>query len=164
VVLNHYQLWLSRRNWLPGNEIVDMLLAIQDEAWFDAWYESMPVAGVNERMIGGTLRNRMAGTAAEDNVRAKTGSLTGASALSGYVTTADDDELVFAIVLNYYLSGKPADLEDGIAVRLAEHTADGEVAVHTFRGSEPAEPSPEQLGEHAPADAAELECSWTKSC
>ncbi|WP_216844103.1 D-alanyl-D-alanine carboxypeptidase/D-alanyl-D-alanine endopeptidase [Phytoactinopolyspora alkaliphila] len=155
---------LSRRNWVPGNEFVDMLRAIQDEPWFDAWYESMPVAGVSERMVGGTLRSRMVGTAAQDNVRAKTGSLTGASALSGYVTTADDDELVFAIVLNYYLSGKPSDLEDAIAVRLAEHTADGEVPVGTLSDSRENGSSSEQLGEHAPVSANELECSWTKSC
>ncbi|WP_129666376.1 D-alanyl-D-alanine carboxypeptidase/D-alanyl-D-alanine-endopeptidase [Phytoactinopolyspora endophytica] len=145
---------LSRRNWIPANEIIELLLAVQDEPWYDAWYESLPVAGVEERFVGGTLRFRMDGTAAEGNVRGKTGTLTGATGLSGYVTTTDGDELVYSILLNNYLSSKPSDIEDAIAIRLAEHTADGDVSVST-RNAVP-EPSVEQPGD--------LECSWTKAC
>ena len=37
-------------------------------------------------------------TAAEGNVKAKTGTLTGISSLAGYCTTADGHELAFAII------------------------------------------------------------------
>ncbi|AYY14062.1 D-alanyl-D-alanine carboxypeptidase/D-alanyl-D-alanine-endopeptidase [Actinobacteria bacterium YIM 96077] len=144
---------LARRNWVPPNQLIALLRGIQDEPWFDAWYESMPLAGAEERFEGGTLRFRMDGTAAEGNVRAKTGTLTGATALSGYVTTADDQELVFSIIFNNYLSGKPSDLEDRIAVRLAEHGGEGETSTGTF--SVPAPPV-EQPGD--------VECSWVKAC
>ncbi|NED99943.1 D-alanyl-D-alanine carboxypeptidase/D-alanyl-D-alanine endopeptidase [Phytoactinopolyspora halotolerans] len=145
---------LSRRNWIPPNEIIQLLLAVQDEPWYDAWYESLPVAGVEERFVGGTLRFRMDGTAADGNVRGKTGTLTGATGLSGYVTTADGDELVYSILLNNYLSSKPSDIEDAIAIRLAEHTEGGEPSATTFRA--PPEPRTDQPGD--------LECSWTKAC
>lgn len=144
---------LSRRNWIPAEELVALLHGVQDEPWFDTWYASMPVAGVEERFVGGTLRFRMDGTAAEGNVRAKTGSLTGATALSGYVTTADGEDLVFAIIMNNYLSSQPRDLEDRIAIRLAEHTADRAVTAGTLR----APASPVKLPDG-------LECSWTKAC
>ena len=51
----------------------------QDEPWFDAFYRSLPLAGNS-----GTLDKRMRGTAASGRCRAKTGTLSGVSALAGY--------------------------------------------------------------------------------
>jgi D-alanyl-D-alanine carboxypeptidase/D-alanyl-D-alanine-endopeptidase (penicillin-binding protein 4) len=48
----------------------------------------------------GTLANRMTGHAA-GRVHGKTGFIRGASALSGYVRTEEERELVFSIVVNY---------------------------------------------------------------
>lgn len=142
---------LSRRNLIPAAELADLLVAAQDRPWFDVWYDALPVAGVADRMVGGTLRSRMRGTPAAGNVRAKTGSLTGASSLSGYVDDADGRRLVFSIVLNDYLSGKPSDLEDRIAVRLAAHTE--EAAARATTADVPAVDLPD-----------DVECSWVKAC
>src|SRR5690606_7889605 len=111
---------LSRRDLVPAEQITNLLLAVQDEAWFDTWYESLPIAGEPDRFVGGTLRSRMVDTAAAGNLHAKTGSLTGVSALSGYVTDADGERLVFAIVSNAYLASSVKDIEDAIGVTLAE--------------------------------------------
>jgi serine-type D-Ala-D-Ala carboxypeptidase/endopeptidase (penicillin-binding protein 4) len=113
---------LSRFNLIAPEEISDLLLAVQEEPWFDTWHDSLPIAGIEERMVGGTLRNRMQGTPAEGNAHAKTGTLTSASALSGYVTTADGDRVVFSIVMNYHLSSAPTDLQDEIVIALAEYS------------------------------------------
>jgi len=56
---------------------------------------SLAVAGST-----GTLANRMTGKAA-GRVLGKTGFIRGASALSGYVRTLEERELVFSIVVNY---------------------------------------------------------------
>ena len=53
----------------------------------------LPVAGVD-----GTLKNRMKGTAAERNVHAKTGSVSGISSLAGFCTAPNGHELCFAII------------------------------------------------------------------
>lgn len=142
---------LSRRNLIPAAELADLLVAAQDRPWFDVWYEALPIAGVSDRMVGGTLRSRMAGTPAAGNVHAKTGSLTGASALSGYVDDADGRRLVFSVVFNDYLSGKPSDLEDRVAVRLAAHTEDA--AARVTSADVPAVELPD-----------DVECSWVKAC
>jgi len=85
----------------------------------DVYLESLPIAGVD-----GTLRNRMKGTPAAGNVRAKTGTLRWANSLSGYVSTAAGEHLIFSIMLNRYHNAEPnrsarADV-DAIAIMLAE--------------------------------------------
>lgn len=143
---------LSRGNLITARSLIDTLIEARDEPWYDTWYDSLPIAGNSERFVGGTLRSRMRGTAAANNVHAKTGSLTGASALSGYVTDADGRDLVFSVMINDYVSGKPSDIEDAIAIRLAENTADSLSSTASRR--------------NAPAGQVELpddiECSWIK--
>jgi D-alanyl-D-alanine carboxypeptidase/D-alanyl-D-alanine-endopeptidase (penicillin-binding protein 4) len=74
------------------------LLTFMDQHPAAAVYrDALPVAGVD-----GTLRERMRGTAAEKNVRAKTGALRWASTLSGSVTTAAGERVAFSILLNRY--------------------------------------------------------------
>jgi D-alanyl-D-alanine carboxypeptidase/D-alanyl-D-alanine-endopeptidase (penicillin-binding protein 4) len=78
---------------------------------------SLPVAGRE-----GTLSRRMRGTAAEGNVRAKTGSLSNSRALSGYVRDADGEDLVFSILVNNFGASSDAvdRAMDGMLVRLAQ--------------------------------------------
>ncbi|HZY10312.1 MAG TPA: D-alanyl-D-alanine carboxypeptidase/D-alanyl-D-alanine-endopeptidase, partial [Bacteroidota bacterium] len=80
----------------------DMLTQILQKQYeqkenFQRFLESLPISGVD-----GTLKNRMKQTRAEGNVKAKTGTITGVSALSGYVKTADDKLLAFSIMCNHH--------------------------------------------------------------
>ncbi|AKO93598.1 D-alanyl-D-alanine carboxypeptidase/D-alanyl-D-alanine-endopeptidase [Priestia filamentosa] len=110
---------LSHVSGVPTDEISSLLFHARQKPWYDNFYESLPLAGDPDELIGGTLDERMRGTAAEGNVRAKTGSITGASSLSGYVTTEAGEELIFSIVFNAFLAEDVKDIEDEIAVILA---------------------------------------------
>lgn len=85
----------SRRNLVQPDAIVRLLAHMDRQPEAAAFRDSLPVAGVD-----GTLRLRMGGTAAQGNLRAKTGTLRGTHALSGYVTSAGGERLAFAILLN----------------------------------------------------------------
>lgn len=61
---------------------------IHDALWF-----SLPIAGVD-----GTLEKRMLNTAADGNVRAKTGTVTGISSLAGYCKAKNGHQLCFSII------------------------------------------------------------------
>ena len=108
---------LSRNNLTTAN-------ATHREA--KSFGESLPIAGVD-----GSLKRRMKGTPAEGNVRAKTGSLRYANALSGYVTTAAGERLAFSLMLNRSVppAGRTArdDLDD-IAVMLAQFAGRSDAA------------------------------------
>jgi serine-type D-Ala-D-Ala carboxypeptidase/endopeptidase (penicillin-binding protein 4) len=152
---------LSRMDGVSPDQLALLLDNASQRPWAQTFYDALPVAGAPDRMVGGTLRNRMADTAAADNVHAKTGSLTGVTSLSGYVTAADGRRLVFSVVFNDFLSDTPQDLEDAIAVRLAEHNG----AADQPRGR-PRVPQPRTAPDDpsTPRDESALECAWTKSC
>ncbi|MCG5214425.1 D-alanyl-D-alanine carboxypeptidase/D-alanyl-D-alanine endopeptidase [Streptosporangium soli] len=141
---------LSRVDGLTPSGLTSMLIALRAKPWYPTWYASLPIAGEPDRMVGGTLRSRMRGTPAAGNVRAKTGSLTGVTSLSGYVTSADGEPLVFSVMLNQYLSGSPKDIEDKIAIRLAQ-----------FSRNAPADVAQVQL-RRTDGGQSDLECSWLK--
>ncbi|UJL46361.1 D-alanyl-D-alanine carboxypeptidase/D-alanyl-D-alanine-endopeptidase [Virgibacillus sp. NKC19-16] len=115
---------MSHKNMIPANDLSQMLYAIQDKDWFPAFEYSLPVAGDAERFAGGTLRYRMTEGPAKGNVMAKTGSLTGVSTLSGYVTAADGERLVFSVMINNHLDDSVEDIEDAIGNALAGHEFD----------------------------------------
>jgi len=108
---------VSRYNLTSASTITALLEAMKRRTdLFPAWYASLPVAGRS-----GTIARRMRGTPAEGNIRAKTGTLSGVSALSGYVTTADGEELAFSILMQNYPSraGAYRRAQDRIGALLA---------------------------------------------
>jgi D-alanyl-D-alanine carboxypeptidase/D-alanyl-D-alanine-endopeptidase (penicillin-binding protein 4) len=88
-----------------------------DERLRPAFLDALPVAGVD-----GTIGSRMKDTKAQGNARAKTGSISNARALSGYVTSADGEPLVFSMMVNNFnVPQAEADrVIDRAVVRLAE--------------------------------------------
>jgi D-alanyl-D-alanine carboxypeptidase/D-alanyl-D-alanine-endopeptidase (penicillin-binding protein 4) len=106
---------LGRRNLVTARLISEMLRASEREPWADIWRESLPVSARD-----GTLRSRMKGTAAEGRISAKTGTLGGVSALSGFVTTVEGRRLVFSLIENNFPASLAAKaIEDEAAEMLA---------------------------------------------
>lgn len=83
---------------------------------FDDFFNSLSIAGVD-----GTLKKRMIGTSAENNFRGKTGTLNGVTSLAGYITTADDDDLIVCMMFEFTNGGsnKYKNIQDRIIEILA---------------------------------------------
>jgi N-acyl-D-amino-acid deacylase len=108
---------LSLNNLTTAADTARLLQFMATHKERDAFVASLPVAGVD-----GSLRKRMKGTAAEGRILAKTGTLRYASSLSGYVTTAAGEKLVFSLMLNRYpvpAGAKAGDPLDELAVLFA---------------------------------------------
>jgi D-alanyl-D-alanine carboxypeptidase/D-alanyl-D-alanine-endopeptidase (penicillin-binding protein 4) len=88
---------LSNQNYLTPELLVAVLKHMYQSQYFELYRQSLPIAGVD-----GTLANRMKGTAAHRKLTAKTGSLTGVSALSGYVTARNGNLLAFSIMIQNF--------------------------------------------------------------
>jgi D-alanyl-D-alanine carboxypeptidase/D-alanyl-D-alanine-endopeptidase (penicillin-binding protein 4) len=109
---------LSRENRLTARALVQLLKGLHDlpyaagkSAWPQQTYrerrnvfvEALPQAGTGENVPahdgrGGTLALRLRGSGLD--VRAKTGTLPGVSALAGYVTGKSGQTLAFALLMN----------------------------------------------------------------
>lgn len=113
---------LSRYNYLSPELLVRLLRVMARRPEFEAYYDALPVAGVD-----GTLERRMRGTRAEANARAKTGYISNSRALSGYVTTLDGERLAFSMISNNFSAPVPSAeyLQDLAVERLAHFSRRG---------------------------------------
>jgi D-alanyl-D-alanine carboxypeptidase/D-alanyl-D-alanine-endopeptidase (penicillin-binding protein 4) len=107
---------LSRNNMVTANATLQLLTYMSRHRYGAVFRDALPVAGVD-----GTLRNRFKGTQGENNIHAKTGSLSSAASLSGYVKSAAGERLAFSIMVNNYPESVDArrDCIDPIAVLFA---------------------------------------------
>ena len=109
---------IGRKNQTSAQYVGELLAAMLDEPADDAFYESLPRAGLE-----GTLANRMEGTTAEGRCRAKTGTINGVSALSGYCESSGEP-IVFSILMNGIGSNYTGarSLQDRMVVLVARYS------------------------------------------
>jgi serine-type D-Ala-D-Ala carboxypeptidase/endopeptidase (penicillin-binding protein 4) len=111
---------LSRYNYISPRIIATIYKAMLHNQYSNQWWEAQAIAGVPP----GTLRNRMKDTAAENNMRGKTGMINAVRSVSGYVKTADDEQLVLSFLINaHQRSSTEIDaMYDKVIVLLAEYS------------------------------------------
>lgn len=86
---------LSRHNLVSPEAIAQTLHAMAKSPVASIYRASLPIAGVS-----GTLQHRFQGSAADGIVQAKTGSMSGVVALSGYIYPPNYEPLVFSVIVN----------------------------------------------------------------
>ncbi len=92
---------LSHYNLVSAELILEVLkyMYYSDPDLYKILSDSFPVAGVD-----GTLEKRMRGSIAEGNVKAKTGTISGVSDLSGYISTRSGKLLAFSILMENFVN------------------------------------------------------------
>ena len=92
---------VSHYNLISSELILGVLkyLYYEHPDLFKLFYNSLPVAGND-----GTLDNRMNDTPAQDVLRAKTGTISGVSCLSGYVKARNGHYIAFSIMVQNYVT------------------------------------------------------------
>ncbi len=93
---------LSRQNLVTPHAIVQLLRYSSTQPWGADYKATFPISGVD-----GTLSDRFSSPHLQNRIMAKTGSLGGVKALSGYATTDSGQLVVFSIMSNNFnLPGK----------------------------------------------------------
>ena len=98
---------LSMQNAAPAEVFTDLLLWSRRHLGRPFW-TSLPEGGVD-----GGLTIYADHPVLRNNLRAKTGSLTGVRTLSGFLTTRDGQELAFTILINHYTC-TPKELQEAV--------------------------------------------------
>jgi D-alanyl-D-alanine carboxypeptidase/D-alanyl-D-alanine-endopeptidase (penicillin-binding protein 4) len=113
---------LSRKDMVTPRAIVTLLRYAEKQAWFGAYYDSLPVAGVD-----GTLGERMKSSAAAGKVHAKTGTVEHVRALSGFAEVGGGRRVVFSFLTNNHggRNGEAAAALDGLAGAVVEEFGEG---------------------------------------
>jgi serine-type D-Ala-D-Ala carboxypeptidase/endopeptidase (penicillin-binding protein 4) len=86
---------MSTYNRLSPRATVALLRWAATQPWGEAWYASLPIAGVD-----GTLKRRFIGTPLAGNLSAKTGTLNATNALSGRFRAKSGRMLTFSFFAN----------------------------------------------------------------
>ncbi|WP_442600362.1 D-alanyl-D-alanine carboxypeptidase/D-alanyl-D-alanine endopeptidase [Neobacillus sp. D3-1R] len=112
---------VSHINMIPANELSSILFTVQNRNWFPVFLTALPSNGETDKLVGGTLRNRLKSKPFRGRIKAKTGTLTTVSSLAGYIETNNGEKLVFAILLNNLIDeSKGKMIEDRIMSILLE--------------------------------------------
>lgn len=108
---------LSRRNEVSPLQVVTLLRFMHQQPYWGAFYNSLAIGGVD-----GTLGGRLSHPDLHGRVYAKTGSIGGVSALSGYITAKSGRMFAFSIMVNNTNRAKAARrVEDYICRLLVEY-------------------------------------------
>jgi len=114
-LIQHDGSGLSEGNRVSAGAFVQIIDGMSDGPLWPEYWASLPRAGTRREL------RRMYRTAAADNLRAKTGTIEGVSALSGMVRSADGERLAFSLLVNGSRSQSRAKhVENQIGARLAE--------------------------------------------
>jgi D-alanyl-D-alanine carboxypeptidase/D-alanyl-D-alanine-endopeptidase (penicillin-binding protein 4) len=91
---------LSRYNGITPAQMEHMLRLNRKEPWFEAFWNSLPVAG--DLQDPGTLSSMCRGTVCEKNMRAKSGYIMRVRTYTGYVKNKSGQLLTFSLMANNY--------------------------------------------------------------
>jgi D-alanyl-D-alanine carboxypeptidase/D-alanyl-D-alanine-endopeptidase (penicillin-binding protein 4) len=97
---------MSANDLIAPRAYTALLVYAARQPWGDAWKSTFPIAGVD-----GTLSGRFGKSPLKGRLFAKTGTLSEANALSGYLTAARSQTLAFSILVNGHLPGSDAELK-----------------------------------------------------
>ncbi|MEY4608392.1 MAG: D-alanyl-D-alanine carboxypeptidase [Gemmatimonadota bacterium] len=105
---------LSTLDRVTARSMIQLLDYSVSASWGPVMEASLPIAGRTE-----TLKNRMRGTAAQGNLRAKTGTTGEVVSLGGYVTAKNGEALAFSFIYNGADRWRARTAIDAMGVTLA---------------------------------------------
>lgn len=101
---------LSRSNAITTKQLTQLLRLISTDSIFTSLYNSLPIAGKT-----GTLSTFLKNSKAENNMRAKSGSMERIRAYSGYYNNSRGELMSFTLIINNY-NGSSSEIKKKIEI------------------------------------------------
>lgn len=96
---------LAMGNYTTTGNISKLLYSMKSHEEWNVFYDSFPIAGID-----GSIAHRFKGTELYNNIRAKTGYVSGVRTLSGYMTTRSGKQIIFSLATNHFVGKvRPVD-------------------------------------------------------
>ncbi len=100
---------MSHNNRVSSKDLTELLFIVRGETpWYGTFFNSLPMSANSDRMIGGSLRNRLKSPITKGKVYAKTGAIDGVNTLSGYLTAKSGKPYIFSILVQNQKGTIPA--------------------------------------------------------
>lgn len=112
---------LGRKDLVQPRQTGQLLEFMAGRPDFPEFYDSLPIAGVD-----GTISRRMKGEPTEGNVHAKTGYISNARSLSGYIDDRNGERWIFSMMCNYWMGSVSNidDMIDQVCTAIAKYPGD----------------------------------------
>jgi len=88
---------LSRSNGICPRTLAEVIRYMYQSSYRDVFFNSLPVAG-----LSGTLQSSFKGSKLENNLQAKTGSMTRVRSMAGIFTNQKGKKVIFAVIMNNF--------------------------------------------------------------
>lgn len=96
---------LAMGNYTTTGNISRLLYSMKSHRESDVFYNSFSIAGID-----GSIKHRFKGTELYNNLRAKTGYVSGVRMLSGYMTASSGKQITFSLATNHF-AGKVSPVD-----------------------------------------------------
>jgi len=112
---------LSRTNMISSSRMTEVLAAVTEKPYFQAWYSGLSVAGVRDSL--GFMSGFASDSPAAGNARVKSGYIQNVHSHSGYVTDSEGRIIAFSCIANNY-TGRTSEiraLHEAVVIALARY-------------------------------------------
>lgn len=88
---------MGTANLITTKDFTRLLIQSQKKSWFPTYYDSFSISGID-----GSFKNRFKNTELEANLRGKSGYISGARTITGFLTSKKGNRLAFSIATNHF--------------------------------------------------------------
>ncbi|HWL22959.1 MAG TPA: D-alanyl-D-alanine carboxypeptidase/D-alanyl-D-alanine-endopeptidase [Ureibacillus sp.] len=103
---------MSHNNKITANQLTSLLYLVRNKPYFSVYYNSLPIGGKSDRLVGGSLRERFNTPYLMDRVVAKTGYISGVYTLAGYFKAKSGKQYIFSIMTQNQTSIKLNSIDE----------------------------------------------------
>ncbi|MFY3793073.1 D-alanyl-D-alanine carboxypeptidase/D-alanyl-D-alanine endopeptidase [Ureibacillus sp. MALMAid1270] len=103
---------MSHSNRITANQLSNLLFLVKNKPYYPTLYNSLPIGGIQDRLVGGSLKDRYKNPNLINRVVAKTGYISGVYTLAGYFKAKSGKQYIFSILTQEQTTIKLSSIDE----------------------------------------------------